>query len=237
MKQIFFIKLFLLLTPVSFLNGRNFHSERLQVLKRNGFNPRIVYDIGAHQGSWTNEVRAIFNSAHYYLFEANNCHESALKSLRFPYFITLLGDCQKMVPFYSINGTGDSIFIEQTHHYKEGHYTQKLIPMTTLDTLVQEHALPYPDFVKMDVQGAEKLVILGGKNTLVHAEAILLEIAILEYNKNAPLIFEIMSLMDQLDYCMLDVFELHYLPTQELMEVDVLFVKKDSRLIKRGILC
>lgn len=217
--------------------GRSFHTERLQVLKKNGFNPTVIYDIGAHQGTWTNEVRSLFNGAHFILFEANECHIPYLQRTGFPYFIGLLGDRQDTVPFYSINGTGDSIFIEQTHHYQEGKYVQKHIPMNRLDLLVQEHQLPLPDFIKMDVQGAEKLVIEGGLTTVCHAQAVLLEIAVLEYNKNAPLLFEMMSLMDELGFMALDFLELHYLPTQELIEVDVLFVKKNSPLIKTGILC
>lgn len=219
------------------LFGRCFHTERLNVLKKNGFNPKVIYDIGAHQGSWTDEVRRIFNNAYFILFEANDCHIPHLQRSGFPYFIGLLGDREELATFYSINGTGDSIFIEQTHHYKEGKCSQKRIPMTTLDALVHEKQLPLPDFIKMDVQGAEKLVIQGGVSTVCHAEAILLEIGILEYNKNAPLLFEMMSLMDALGYCALDILELHYLPTQELIEVDLLFVKKNSTLIKRGILC
>lgn len=229
--------IFLSLIIGSALFGRCFHAERLHVLKKNGFDPKIIYDIGAHQGFWTAEVRSIFTAAHFILFEANECHAPYLQRTGFPYFIGLLGDQEKLVPFYSINGTGDSIFIEQTQHYKEGKCTQKYIAMTTLDKLVRDKQLPLPDFIKMDVQGAEKLVIEGGIQAVCHAQAVLLEIGILEYNKNAPLLLEMMNLMDQIGFMALDFLELHYLPTQELIEVDVLFVKKNSPLIKTGILC
>jgi len=237
MKQTYSYLLFLSFTVICSVNGRNFHAERLHILKKDGFNPRIIYDIGAHKGSWTAEAKPFFGDAQFYLFEANDYYDAYLRRLGYPYFIALLGDCQKMMPFYSINGSGDSVLLEQTHHYQEGHYEQKLLPMTTLDNIVKQYDLPLPDFIKMDVQGAEKLIILGGSQTITHAEAILLEVATIEYNKNAPLVFEIMCLMDQFGYCMLDILELHYLPTQELIEIDILFVKKDSSLIKRGILC
>ena len=42
--------------------------------------------------------------------------------------------------------------------------------------------------------------------------------------------------MHNLGYVLLDVVELHYLPTGELVEFDLLFVKNDSTLIKKGIL-
>jgi FkbM family methyltransferase len=212
------------------------HGERLRFLKTKGFSPKIIYDIGAYKGDWALEMRRIFNSAQFFLFEANDCHRERLQKLGFPFFIALLGDRKELVSFYSINSTGDSIFLEQTKHYKEGSYIEKKIQMTTLEDVVNTHDLPLPDLIKMDVQGAEKVIINGSLSIVCNAHIVILEVAILEFNKSAPLILEMMTLMNDLGYSMLDLAELHYFPTQELFEVDIIFVKKDSPLIKKGIL-
>lgn len=223
--------------PWSSMISNPSHTERLRVLKKKGFQPQVVYDIGAHQGEWTVEIQRIFNDAQFFLFEANEYNKPYLQRSGFPFFIELLGDRQELVPFYIINNTGDSVFREQTNHYKDGSCSENLVQMTTLDAVVQKNGLPWPNLVKMDVQGAEKLIIQGGSSIICNAEVVILEAGILEYNKDAPLIFEMMELMYKLGYCVLDMLELHYLPTQELFEVDILFVKKDSLLIRRGILC
>ena len=214
----------------------DFLTERLVLLKNKGFQPAVIYDIGAHKGFWTLEVQKTFDKAKFILFEANANNKPFLEKLPFPHFCTLLGDRNDMATFYSIDGTGDSMFREQTHFYEEGSCHERQIPMSTLAAVVNDHKLPLPDFIKLDVQGAEKLIIQGSPSIISHAEVVILESKILEYNKGAPSLFEIMTLMDGLGYCLLDIVEMHYLPTQELNEVDLLFVKKNSSLIKKGIL-
>ena len=58
----------------------------------------------------------------------------------------------------------------------------------------------------------------------------------MEYNEGAPLILETMTFMDQIGFRVLDISELHYLPSGELNEIDLVFVRKESNLIKRGLL-
>lgn len=169
----------------------------------------------------------------FFFFEANEHHKPYLQSLGFPYFFAVLGDRQELVTFYTNNTTGDSVLREQTNCYNDGKCSKKLVQMTTLDALVKKHELPLPNLIKMDVQGAEKLIIQGGSSIICNAEVVILETKILEYNKDAPLIYEIMTLMYGFGYRVLDFLELHYLPTQELNEVDILFVKNDSSLIKK----
>jgi FkbM family methyltransferase len=212
------------------------HQSRLTILKNKGFEPRVVYDIGAYHGDWSAEIKTIFKNAQFFLFEANENQKKYLEKRPFPFFIRALGDREEVVNFYSKDSTGDSLFLEQTQHYEEGKYTIKVVQMTTLENVVKENNLPLPDLVKIDVQGAEKLILQGSPSIIQHAEVVILETKILEYNQGAPLINEIMTCMDQLGFRMFDILELHYLPNRDLMEVDILFVKKESSLIKRGML-
>ena len=45
--------------------------------------------------------------------------------------------------------------------------------MTTLAAIVEKQDLPLPDCIKMDVQGAEKLIIEGGRQMMENAEVII----------------------------------------------------------------
>ncbi len=211
----------------------NLHCDRLNLLKHHGFNPQIVYDIGAYKGEWSVNTHRVFPNSQFYLFEANPAHMPALNNTLFPYFISLLGDKEDLVTFYSNNSTGDSFFIENSSYYSESSTQNKKLAMTTLASIVVKNKLPLPDLIKMDVQGAERLIIDGSPEIIKNAEVIVLEASILEYNHGAPLIYEMMSLMDSTGYLVLDVLEHHYYPTGELIQIDLLFVKKNSKLIKK----
>jgi FkbM family methyltransferase len=212
------------------------HCERLQLLKAKGFEPKVIYDIGAFRGEWSTQLQGVFPQSDFFLFEANKNNEPYLKRLGFPYFIELLGNEHKKTLFYSIDGTGDSVFRENTHYYDDQR-TQKIeLQMTTLTAVVQKNAISFPDLIKIDVQGAENIIIEGSEETVRHAEVIILETKILEYNEKNPLIYETLDLMHTLGYQMSDIIEHHYLPSLELNEIDILFIKNESKLIKTGIM-
>lgn len=215
------------------------HNERLQFLKNKGFNPKVIYDIGAHKGLWSYHMWPVFPDSQFYLFEANKENKCHLSKHRFPFFIGLLGDKDKAVTFFTSkigDSSGASVFCEQTGYYRGAKLVKQKLQMKTLQSLVKKHKLQLPDLIKFDVQGAESLIIDGSPQVVTHAEVIVMETKILEYNKGAPLIHEMMSLMTKLGYRMLDIVEHHHLPSGELNEIDIVFVKKDSKLIKTGLL-
>ncbi len=212
------------------------HCERLKLLKHKGFEPKVIYDIGAYRGEWSNQLKNVFPQSDFFLFEANKNNEPYLRKQGFPYFIELLGNEHKKTLFYSIDGTGDSVFRENTRYYDD-QWTQKIeLQMTTLSSVVQKNAISMPDLIKIDVQGAENIIIEGSEETVSHAEVIILETKILEYNEKSPLIYETLDLMHGLGYQMSDIIEHHYLPSLELNEIDILFIKNESKFIKKGIM-
>ncbi|MFI5343024.1 MAG: FkbM family methyltransferase [Chlamydiales bacterium] len=227
---------FLIATPQFKHYEGDLHFDRLGFLKSKGFDPKVVYDIGAFKGYWSKSISEVFPNGKFFLFEANSAHKLSLASQPFPFYIAVLGDSNKLVSFFSNDSTGDSVFQEQTRFYVNGNQTEQKLQMTTLKDLVQKEKIPLPDLIKIDVQGAEKLIVEGSPEIISHAEVVILETKILEYNKNAPFIIEMMSLMNSLGYRMMDILELHYLPSGELNEIDVLYIKKNSPLIKTGIL-
>ena len=56
----------------------------------------------------------------------------------------------------------------------------------TLDSVVRERGFALPDLVKIDVQGAERDVIEGGRATLASARHLIVEMQCVEYNEGAP---------------------------------------------------
>lgn len=118
------------------------------------------------------------------MFEAIPIHENDLSAVGCYYHIGILSDSKKTMSFYASVGTGGSLYKEATNVY------QNILPIKecsyTLDEIIQQEGLPLPDFIKLDVQGAELDVLNGASNSLRHAKALLLECPIYPYNVGAP---------------------------------------------------
>lgn len=189
-------------------------------LRRSGFVIETVYDIGAHRGSWTAEVRASLPGARFFLFEANEAHAADLERTGEQHFTVVLSSDEKPVEFFDAGTSGDSYFRELTDRYAAVNPTTRLA--TTLDRVMETHALPYPDFIKADVQGAELDVLAGGRKALAHAKLVLLECPILPYNLGAPTIDEYFRFMDESGFTVLQFLDGVW-PDGRMRHVDILF--------------
>lgn len=134
--------------------------------------------------------------------------------------------------FYMSNtqySTGDSIFLELSNAYDGNKFDFK--KSITLDTHIIKNNLPLPEFIKIDVQGAELLILKGAENSLLYCEMILLEVSLHRYNKDSPLFIDIINYMDKIGYCAIDILEEHYI-NNYCGQIDILFSKKNSKYFK-----
>jgi FkbM family methyltransferase len=56
-----------------------------------------------------------------------------------------------------------------------------LVPLRSLDSIVEETALPGPYLLKLDVQGAEASILAGGRNVLASTDAVMIEIQVEDF--------------------------------------------------------
>lgn len=214
------------------MNNFNYAYSRLSFLRDIGFHPKTIVDGGAWHGDWNRMIKGIFPGSRVLSIEANAECAPYLNALE--YEIALLGDKDgKSVPYYATNcgaDTGNSIFLEQTVYFSENFLSVRELPMTTLDTLCQSRGIHAVDFLKLDVQGAELIVLDGARDLLKTAEFVLLEVSILQYNAGAPLMADVTQYMDEAGFQMFDILETHFY-SQYLNQIDILFVKKGSRYI------
>jgi len=168
------------------------HIEYLKMLKKTGFEPKVIYDIGAHFLYWTKNAKILWPDATIILFDAIQTFQFLYYGHQ--YFIGVLSNVSgKIVKFYSNDfypggssyykeiGSPQSEFLFPEDSYQE-------MKTTSLDDVVKEFNFPLPDFVKIDVQGAEKDILEGGINTMKNTKRLILEIPKdnVEYNKGAP---------------------------------------------------
>jgi FkbM family methyltransferase len=203
---------------------------RMRVLRDKGFRPRTILDVGAYKGKWSEEMKKIFTDSSFFLVEGNTDCRPFLQASGFPFCIAMLSDERKFTYYYNHTGndkTGNSLYRERTTAYVDSNCTVEKVDCDTLDAVVKRHTLEDIDFIKIDVQGSEKDVIMGGLDVVRNAKIILLELQLVEYNTGAPLIAEMIQFMDSIGFQMTDVTELHYTPNHTLLQIDVLFIRKD----------
>lgn len=113
-----------------------------------------VFDIDVHVGAWSTDLAEHLSiETQFFLFEPDSKHGSHLQATGYPSFCVLLADPERWIDFYSIDGTGDSIFRENSKHYE--HVAPNQIYSRTLDSVCEEFDLPSPTLIKLDTQGSE----------------------------------------------------------------------------------
>jgi FkbM family methyltransferase len=174
------------------------HKQYLYKLRNEGFNPKVIYDIGSCVLSWTNVAKNIWPDATIILFDAFPPAEILYKDN--DYYIGVLSDeDDKVIKFYQNDyyPTGNSYYREIGHSgnfFPADKYVEYI--SKKLDTVVKENSFPLPDFVKIDVQGAEIDVIRGGTKTLNHAQKLIVELQHIEYNEGALLCNESIPIIE-----------------------------------------
>ena len=190
------------------------HVEYLHRLASTGFNPPVIYDIGACVLHWTNEARQVWPNAKYYLFEAMDSVEFLYKEKGYPYNIGVLSYQDGLeLDFYQNNEHpgGNSYYKEneevnpETVHYFNDNHRRRLISRA-LDSVVAEKGFEPPTLIKMDVQGAELDIIKGATETLKTVTDVILELQVVEYNRGAPLRDQVVDYMNSIGFDCLGLF-------------------------------
>lgn len=187
------------------------HVNYLYKLKNEGFEPKVIYDIGCCVLHWTTIAQQLWPNAKIILFDAFTSAEFLYKD--YDYFLGVLSrEDNKIVRFYQndMYPGGNSYYKEIGHSMSNELFTEdnsSIRDTYKLDTIVNLRNYPLPDLVKIDVQGSEKDVIMGGINTLKNTTHLIVELQHVQYNENAPLANETVPFIENLGFkCIAPLF-------------------------------
>ena len=205
-------------------------------MRRNGFSPASIIDVGAYQGDWSRMARGIYPNVPIYMLEANPETAPFLSAASreigaAEFHIALLGAQPAAAVAFHVRGTGSSVLPENT----ATPFSTAQLPMTTLDrVLLMAKAYPAPYFLKLDVQGFELEILRGAEQVLQNTEAALLEVSLLEYNQGAPLFAEVVAFMAARHFVVYDVSGFFRRESDDaLYRIVLLFVRESSALRSR----
>jgi len=204
--------------------------DTLQALRAEGYAPRTMLDIGAHIGTFTRDFLGVYPDCIPTLMEPNPFCLADLGKLGFEqHGVAASSEAGFAEMFLSrewLQSTGASIYRENTAHFRDEVVLKQRVEKVRLDDLFAGRKF---DFVKIDTQGSELDVILGGSEVLRQADYILVEVSLVEYNIGGARAEAVFAKLAELGFHCTDVTEFHRLAgvhNGNLLQIDVLFERR-----------
>jgi FkbM family methyltransferase len=165
------------------------HYVQLQRWFDEGFRPKVVYDIGANEGLWSEMCQAIFAPEISVLFEPQvEARDRAVRRRAragFDWRILpqALGEREERQVLHLTRNRAASSLLAPLVGESGGvveiqEVGEEKVTVVPLDTLVVAKGLPQPDLIKIDVQGFEGRVLAGGRKTLRGARRMVIEVSL-----------------------------------------------------------
>lgn len=196
-------------------------------LASQGYLPDLIIDVGAYEGHWSLLARKVFPDAAILLVEPQAEKEVLLRLAIGEIGNARLHQCALAADRdehqFFVMETGSSLLSENSNVARE----VRTLKTETLDSLLGTAS---NIFLKIDVQGGELGVLAGGQQTLKLCSLIQLEVALLPYNEGAPTFLQVISYMDAQGFVPLDFSGFIRPDGVNLVQVDILFAPKESKL-------
>ena len=139
----------------------------------------IIFDVGAHIGQSTKSYRKFFKKAYIYSFEPSPESFKSLSALNIknfkPYNFGFSDKKTKEEFFINSNNTATNSLLSFAENatnvwgVNNLKTVEKIVcEFSTIDEFIKQNKIKQIDFLKIDVQGAEYLVLEGAKKTLLN---------------------------------------------------------------------
>lgn len=205
-------------------------------LGRRGFRPERVLDIGANRGNWTIAAMRVFPKANYLLLEPQVemkpdldrlCRQAA--NVRW-ILAGVAGEIGELV--LTVNpDTVSSTFSLSPDEARARGLSQRTVPVTTIDHLVEHEIGAIPDLVKIDAEGFDMQIIEGASRILGKTEAILMEANLLSGPEDPCRFSNMVTRMSELGYEAYDFSWFGHRPLDGAVGLcEIVFVRRDGPL-------
>lgn len=204
-----------------------FYENVCNNLKNYGFNPKKILDIGANACETADIMRKCWPKSEMLLIEGNDSCESFFKEKNYNYKIKLLGKENGTVNFYKTKWSpvcsGNSIYKEKNMVYDGDMLLVENLPIYKLDDLVED----VYDLIKIDTQGSELDIILGGINTFSKAKVVICEVALIDINIGGCKKEDVINILTkQLKFDYVDIIEkVFYSDNKTITYENLMFIK------------
>jgi FkbM family methyltransferase len=212
------------------------HEKQLFLAFKNaGFEPRVFFEIGSSNSSWSYHMAEIFPGARFHLFEPLLDHKAYYREITegvlqahpdFRIHKVAVGDIDGTTKMgVDASGVGASTLVTE----KDETFTEIIeVPIRRLDTIVFEQNLPRPEVLKIDVQGGELGVLIGASSLLDTVQVIQAEVWLMRrYGNQTPLLHEITEYLSGKGFLLIAFGGCYYGDLHELYATDAFYVRNE----------
>jgi FkbM family methyltransferase len=210
------------------------HIESLELLEMlRSSDIKVVYDIGANVGTWSLLSRSILPQACIHAFEPLPEHQKAfLGNVANVERLTLheiapLGAENTSAMLYVTGFSDETSMLRPAEAGRKHFGTHEIAQVSTrvwrLDDYRRNQQLPFPDLLKLDVQGYELEILKGAAECLSRAKAVLTEVSFVELYEGQCLFHEIVGHLAQRGF-FLRAFAANTPSGAALIQTDALFM-------------
>jgi len=203
------------------------------LLKKKGFIPHHIMDVGANHGTWTREVMTVFPDANYTLIEPQKWLSESFNDLlqlsNFNFLPIGVGKDKGEFMFTIVDRDDSCSFRVSEKEAIEQGYKQIPIPVNTINEIVKTERFGIPDLLKIDAEGLDLEVLDGATNILGKTEVILLEASVVNPVFTNDL-QTVVNYMNNKGYKLFDITDLNRpFENKVLWLVELMFIKKEGK--------
>lgn len=204
-------------------------------IKRLGFAPGHIMDVGANHGEWTRTATEFFPDALYTLIEPQNHLKAHIRDLlaegyKIRWVNAGAADVSGRLPFAISERDDSCTFAVDSRGMQASR--QVIVDVTTLNEIVAAADGPFPDMVKIDAEGFDLKVLAGASTLLGRTEIILIEAGV--YGETDNSFAKVLRIMDAHNYRLIDITDLNHSPKfGNLWLCELAFINSGSPLLKQ----
>jgi len=199
-------------------------------IKKMGFTPKHIVDVGANHGTWTREAMRHFPNAYYTMLDPQEwlrkSFQDILANPKVMFHPVGAGEKEGSFKFTIVDRDDSSSFRYSEEEAKASGFEQIEIPVVTLNNLLSDQNLPDPDIIKIDAEGLDIEVLKGASNFFGKTEIFMVEAGVVAKVFDNSFL-KMINFMDQSGYRLFEITDMNRpFSPNVLWLVELVFVKK-----------
>jgi FkbM family methyltransferase len=197
---------------------------------------QTVVDVGASNGSWSQQLMRYFPRANYLLVEAQEAaHGPALEKFKKAHpnvrvELCAAGNREGEIQF---DASDPFAGVASAEPFSKNNI---VVPMARLDTLVKRTGWPGPYLLKLDTHGFEVPILEGAVEILSRASMLIVEAYNFTLCPGALRFYELAAYLEQRGFRCADIFDLMIRPSDRaLWQMDMVFLPADHQVFQSNV--